>query len=116
MLSLLAGAALWYMAVNSARRRTMCGVLGTIFLGASIVYGWWFLGSGWPTLAPDFAEAGLQSRWWHWFGAGIVLSLFIPLAAYRISHMSEEAEGSSKNQCTPEVSASPADDCLRRLG
>ena len=45
----------------------------------------WFFTVGYPTIAPEFAVAGLQGNWDHWTVAGLLLLVLLPAAAYRMA-------------------------------
>ena len=93
--ALLMGATLWIKSVADANRRTLYIAAGTVGLAASSAYAYWFYAVGGPTLAPDFAYVGLQSYWWHWLEATVILVLFIPLAAYRMAQTDESLDSSA---------------------
>lgn len=65
--------------------KAVAALIGLVFLGLSAAFGYWYCLVAFPTISPDFAEAGWVSTWWNWVEASALLGLVIPVAAYRLS-------------------------------
>ena len=70
--------------------------MGALGLSLSAAYGYWYFTDAYPTLAPEFAVAGLQSHWWNWLGAIAMVSLAIPFVAYRLAILPNSAIADEK--------------------
>lgn len=90
MVSLLLGVAITFRSLFSSPKRFLHIALGTLLLMLAAAYGYWFFTVAGPVQAPDFAEAGLQSRWRDWLEAAVILGPMIPLAAYRLSEVKKQ--------------------------
>lgn len=88
--SLLIGLAFWLMAMEHKGRmahRVILMLLGATGLIISAGYSYWYFTQGLPTIAPEFKT--LQSDWWNWLEAAIVVAIAIPFIAYKTSRISD---------------------------
>ena len=65
--------------------KAVAATIGLVLLGLSAAFGYWYRLVAFPTISPDFAEAGLMSSWWDWVEAAALLGLVVPVAAYRLT-------------------------------
>ena len=80
---------LWIASISNIKSNRLARVLmratALLLLCFPVCFAYWYFTEGLPTIAPDFAEAGLQGRWWHWCEAAVLLFILIPAGAYRIA-------------------------------
>lgn len=65
--------------------KTVPTVIGILFLGSSAAFGYWYRLVAFPTISPDFGEAGWGTSWWELVEAAALLGLVVPVAAYRLT-------------------------------
>jgi len=84
-----AGAACWLRTFRFEQRnrtwKTVTIVVGLLLLSVSAAFGYWFRFESFPTISPDFAEAGWASNHWDLIEAAGMLAFVVPIAAFRLS-------------------------------
>ena len=88
VLSLAVATALWTMTVarhnQSKAIKYSVRAIALIAFSFPALFSCWYFMEGLPVISPDFSAGGLESRWWHWAEAAILLAFLIPAGTYRV--------------------------------